>query len=150
IFPVERRVARVVRPVLSRVTSMPTPGDEVFASARRFYDRIEGVRAVLTDASRTSVRLVVNPERVVIAEARRTFTYLSLFGYAVDGVVANRLLPDAVSDPWFKAWKETHAEHLSAIEDGFAPLPVLRADLAADELVGVDQLRAFALGLYGD
>jgi arsenite-transporting ATPase len=96
------------------------------------------------------VRLVVNPEKMVIAEARRTATYLSLFGYRVDAVVANRLLPDEVVDPWFKAWKETQAEHLSAIEEGFAPLPVLRASLAADELAGIERLRAFADALYGD
>jgi arsenite-transporting ATPase len=87
---------------------------------------------------------------MVIAEARRTATYLSLFGYQVDAVVANRLLPEAVSDPWFAAWKEAHADHLAAIEAGFAPLPVLRAELAAEELVGVDRLRAFAEILYAD
>jgi arsenite-transporting ATPase len=96
------------------------------------------------------VRLVVNPERVVVAEARRTYTYLSLFGYRVDCVVANRLLPEEVKDPWFDRWRAVHAEHLAAIEEGFAPLPVLRAELAGDELVGLDALRAFATGLYGD
>src|SRR5690606_13573422 len=89
-------------------------------------------------------------ERMVIAEARRTFTYLSLFGYHVDCVVANRLLPAEVTDPWFDRWRELHAEHLDAIEEGFAPLPVLRAELAADELVGLERLRAFAAGLYGE
>ena len=150
IFPAERKIARVVRPVLSRMTALPIPGDDVFAATRRFYERLDGVRELLTDADRTSVRLVVNPERMVIAEARRTATYLALFGYSVDAVVANRLLPDAISDPWFKRWKETHAEHLVAIEEGFAPVPVLKADLASDELVGIDRLRAFGHALYGD
>ncbi|MEY2568876.1 MAG: arsenite/tail-anchored protein-transporting ATPase [Actinomycetota bacterium] len=150
IFPAERRLARVVRPVLSRMTAIPIPGDDVFAATRRFYDRLDGVRELLTDPDRTSVRLVVNPERMVIAEARRTATYLALFGYSVDAVVANRLLPDAITDPWFKAWKETHAEHLVAIEEGFAPVPVLKANLAADELVGPERLRSFGEALYGD
>jgi arsenite-transporting ATPase len=87
---------------------------------------------------------------MVIAEARRTYTYLSLFGYRVDAIVANRLLPDEITDPWFATWKELHAEHLATIEEGFAPLPVLRANLAADELVGPQQLRAFAGRLYGE
>jgi arsenite-transporting ATPase len=73
-----------------------------------------------------------------------------LFGYQVDAVVANRMLPEAVSDPWFTAWKEAHAAHLAAIETGFAPLPVLRAELAAEELVGLDRLRAFAEVLHAD
>jgi arsenite-transporting ATPase len=149
IFPVERRLARVVRPLLSRVTSMPVAGDDVFAAARRFYDRLDGVRELLTDPACTSVRLVVNPERMVIAEARRTYTYLSLFGYRVDAVIANRLLPEEVSDPWFKAWKDAHAEHLADIEVGFAPVPVLRAELASEELIGADRLLPFAAALYG-
>jgi arsenite-transporting ATPase len=150
IFPVERRLVKAVRPIISRVTSLPIAGDEVFDATRRFYERLDGVRELLTDGERSSVRLVVNPERMVIAEARRLSTYLSLFGYRVDAVIANRLLPEAVTDPWFKAWKDAHAEHLSAIEEGFSPLPVLRAELAPEELVGVDRLRAFADLLYGD
>ena len=150
VFPAGRALTRLTRPVLSRITSMPVATDPVFASVQRFYDRLDGVRELLTDTGRSSVRLVVNPERMVIAEARRTATYLSLFGYCVDAVVANRLLPDDVTDPWFKAWKESHAEHLAAIEDGFAPAPVLRAHLASQELVGVDDLRAFGADLYGD
>lgn len=150
VFPVTRGVARLARPLLSRVTNMPVATDEVFNATRRLYDRLDGVRELLTAGERSTVRLVVNPEKVVIAEARRTATYLSLFGYRVDAVVANRLLPDAITDPWFKAWKETHAEHLAAIEEGFSPLPVLRADLAAEELVGIERLRAFGEVLYAD
>jgi len=150
IFPVERKVVRAVRPFLSRVTTMPVAGEGVFNATRRFYDRLDGVRELLTNGERTSVRLVVNPERMVIAEARRTYTYLSLFGYRTDAVVANRLLPEAVTDPWFAAWKAAHAEHLSTIVDGFAPLPVLRAELASEEVVGIDRLRRFAEVLYAD
>ncbi|MFN2606285.1 MAG: ArsA family ATPase [Acidimicrobiales bacterium] len=148
IFPMERKVVKAVRPLLSRVTTMPVAGDDVFDAARRFYDRLDGVRELLTDGSRTSVRLVVNPERMVISEARRTYTYLSLFGYRTDAVVANRLLPDAVTDPWFAAWKAAHAEHLATIVEGFAPLPVLRAELASEEVVGIERLRRFGAVLY--
>jgi arsenite/tail-anchored protein-transporting ATPase len=150
IFPVERRVVGVVRPILRRVSKLPVAGDDVFDAIRRFYDRLDGVRELLTDGELSSVRLVVNPERMVIAEARRTATYLALFGYHVDAVIANRLLPDAVSDPWFDAWKNAHAGHLSAIEDGFAPLPVLKAELAPEELIGLERLRGFGDVLYGD
>lgn len=150
VFPASRRLNRVLSPVLSRVTNLPVAGDEVFGAAHRFYDRLDGVRDLLTDASVTSARLVVNPERMVIAEARRTHTYLSLFGYRVDAVVANRVLPAAVDDPWFARWQALHTEHLATIEEGFAPLPVLRAHLAPDELVGMEALRGFAAELYGD
>ena len=150
VFPMSRKVNRVVSPILGKVAGLPTPGDEVFGSAERFYERLDGVRELLCDTERTSVRLVVNPERLVVAEARRTHTYLSLFGYRVDAVVANRLLPETVSDPWFDEWKARHAEHLEAIEEGFAPLPVLRAELAPTELVGLDALRGFGAKLYGE
>jgi arsenite-transporting ATPase len=149
VFPMSRKVNRVVSPVLGRVAGLPTPGDDVFGSASRFYDRIDGVRELLSDPTTSSVRLVVNPERMVVAEARRTHTYLSLFGYRVDAVVANRLLPDTIDDPWFARWRERHAEQLRSIEEGFAPLPILRADLADDEVVGMEALRRFAEGLYG-
>ncbi|QYG92760.1 TRC40/GET3/ArsA family transport-energizing ATPase [Iamia sp. SCSIO 61187] len=150
VFPTSRRLHRAVGPVLSRVTSLPVAGDAVFGSAERFYARLDGVKEILADTERTSVRLVVNPERMVVAEARRTATYLSLFGYGVDAVVANRLLPDGITDPWFDRWKESHAEHLTAIDEGFAPLPVLRADLAGEEVVGLERLRAFGAALYGE
>jgi len=150
VFPVERRLVRLFRPVVSRVTSMPVAGDGVFDAAMRLYERLGGVRDLLSDGERTSIRLVVNPEKMVIAEAKRTATYLSLFGYHVDAVVANRLLPEAVADPWFKAWKAAHADHLASIEESFAPLPVLRAELAPEELVGRALLSDFANDLYGE
>jgi arsenite-transporting ATPase len=150
IFPVGRRVNKLVGPVLSRVSNLPVADDAVFGAGRRFYDRLDGVREVLSDPQTTSIRLVVNPEKMVIAEARRTYTYLSLFGYRVDAVVVNRLLPDAVTDPWFARWKQAQVDHLAAIEDGFAPLPILRAALSDHEMVGTDRLRVLAEEIYGD
>ena len=150
VFPVSRTVTKFVRPLVSKVTSMPIAGDAVFSATAAFYERLGAVRELLTTDGKATVRLVVNPERLVIAEARRTATYLSLYGYRLDAVIANRLLPDDVVDPWFKAWKETHAEHLASICESFAPVPVLRAELASSELVGRDALEAFAAELYRD
>lgn len=151
LFPLGRRVTKVVGPVVSRLAGgVPVAGDAVFGATERFYQRLEGVKELLTDASRSSVRLVVNPEKMVVAEARRTHTYLSLFGYPVDAVIANRVLPDAITDPWFAAWKETQATHLRTIEEGFAPLPILRVELAGEEVVGIDRLAEFGCRLYGE
>src|SRR5262245_31924566 len=131
VFPAQRNVTKAVRPLLARMVSMPLAGERVFDAVRDFYARLDGVRDVLTDGEVTSARLVVNAERMVVAEARRTYTYLSLFGYHVDAVIANRLLPDAVVDPWFAEWKRVQADQLAEIEAAFAPVPVLSADLAA-------------------
>jgi arsenite-transporting ATPase len=149
-FPATRRLNKVVGPVMARVSSLPVAGDEVFAAGHRFYERIDAVRELLGDGETTTARLVVNPERMVVAEARRTYTYLSLFGYRVDAVVANRLLPDTIVDPWFDRWKAVHAEQLDEIERAFAPLPILKAELADGELLGVAALSAFGQSLYGD
>jgi arsenite-transporting ATPase len=150
VFPAHRSVTRAIRPLLSRVASVPVAGDDVFGAVRRFYDRLDGVRDLLTDGNVTSARLVVNAERIVVAEARRTFTYLSLFGYHVDAVIANRLLPEGVHDPWFDEWKQAQAVHLAGVQTAFAPVPVLTADLAARELVGADALISFGHHLYRD
>lgn len=149
IYPIERRVMGAIRPIAQRVVSMPLPDDRVYAALKRFYDRLDGVKRVLNDAETTSVRLVVNPEQMVIAEAQRTFTYLNLFGYRVDAIVANRILPERVRDPYFARWKELHERHLRTIEESFAPVPILRAHLREQELVGAELLRDFAGELYG-
>lgn len=150
VFPAQRTVTKAVRPLVARMMQMPVADDGVFGAVRRFYDRLDGVRDLLTDGDVASARLVVNAERMVIAEARRTYTYLSLFGYHVDAVIVNRLLPDEVADPWFKAWRETQAEHLATIDDAFEPVPVLRASHAQHEVVGLQRLGTFAAELYAD
>jgi arsenite-transporting ATPase len=150
IFPVERKVAKVVRPMLSRVTTMPLPQDQLFGAIDSLYRNLEGVREILRDVERTSVRLVVNAEKMVIAEARRTYTYLNLFGYHVDAVIVNRLIPDEVTDPWFDRWKDLQARHLATVEEGFADVPRLRAPLFDEEVVGLDALDRLATAVYGD
>ena len=150
VFDAQRRLTRLARPVLSRFSGLPVAGDQVFGGIKRFYERLEGVRELLTDGDITSARLVVNPERLVVAEARRTYTYLSLFGYHVDAVVVNRILPSALDHPWLGQWKTAQSAHLESIADAFAPLPMLTAELADRELLGVDDLSAFAKDLYVD
>lgn len=149
IFPIERKLARVVRPVLGQMTSMPLPADALHGSVERMYRNLEEVRDLLADTQTTSVRLVTNAEKMVVAEARRTYTYLSLFGYHVDAVVVNRLIPEDVTDPWFDRWKARQAEHLAHIADSFGEVPLLTAPLFDDEMVGIKALTAFADAVYG-
>ncbi|HEX9889284.1 MAG TPA: ArsA family ATPase [Nitriliruptorales bacterium] len=145
-----RRVARVARPVLSRLNTAPVPEDEVFGAVERINDDLAAVHAILQDTDVSTVRLVVNPERMVISEALRTATSLSLFGYAVDAVVVNRLLPEEVTDPYFERWKKLQHEHLETVRTSFEPTPILTARLFDDELVGGAGLRRLAGELYGD
>ncbi|HEV3475725.1 MAG TPA: ArsA family ATPase [Actinomycetota bacterium] len=150
IFPIQRGVTKTIRPVLTRVTSMPIPDDRIFGAVERLHRSLEAVQKILMDERTSSVRLVVNPEKMVIAEARRTYTYLALFGYRVDGVIVNRIIPDEVTDPYFGKWKDIHAEHLRTIEESFAPVPILRARLFDQELVGTELLERMGEEVYGD
>jgi arsenite/tail-anchored protein-transporting ATPase len=150
IFPIQRGVVKTIRPVLTRVTTMPIPDDRIFNAVMRLHRNLETVRKILIDEKQSSVRLVVNAEKMVIAEARRTYTYLSLFGYRVDAVIANRIIPDDVTDPYFVKWKEIQAEHLTTIRDSFEPVPILTARLFDQEIVGSDLLEQLGQEVYGD
>jgi arsenite-transporting ATPase len=148
IFPVERRIVKTVRPIVSRVTTLPIAGDRVFDAVERLHRNLDSVKKILTDEAVSSVRLVVNPEKMVIAEARRTYTYLGLFGYRVDAVVVNRVLPPDVTDPYFGKWKDIQAEHLATVHESFEPVPILTARLFDREMIGIRLLEEMADEVY--
>ncbi|MGQ0632655.1 MAG: ArsA family ATPase [Sporichthyaceae bacterium] len=147
VFPVERRVVRALRPVLNKVTGVPMPADKVFEAVERLHAELAGVREVLTDVG-TSVRLVLTPETVVVAEARRMLTSLSLYGYRIDAVVANRVFPAGGADAWRAGWVSAQSAMLAEVEASFAPLPVLRCPYRSAEPVGVSELLSFATAAY--
>jgi arsenite-transporting ATPase len=149
IFPLQRRAAKLVRPFANRAKSLPPlPQDSVFAAGQRFYEAIASVEEILTDRENASVRLVLNAEKMVIAEARRAYTYLNLYDYGVDAVVVNRLLPDSVRDPYFAGWREAQARHMKTIEESFAPIPILTAPLYDREMFGLEALGALAENVF--
>ena len=153
IFPVQRRAAKVVRPFARRIrpgSLPPLPEDSFFGALQRFYEAVVGVGDILTDADEASVRLVVNAEKMVIAEARRAYTYLNLYDYRVDAVVVNRLLPDAISDPYFDRWREAQERHLATIEDSFSPIPIFKARLFDREMYGLEALEMLSEDVFGD
>jgi arsenite/tail-anchored protein-transporting ATPase len=149
VFPVERRVIKALRPMLARAAGVPMPHDAVFDAVQRLHRDLGEVRDLLTGPD-ASVRLVLTPESVVVAEARRAFTTLSLYGYRVDGVVANRIFPASGGDSWREQWVHAQADVLAEVERSFAPLPIWRAAYRAREPVGREQLASFAADLYGD
>jgi arsenite-transporting ATPase len=149
VYPADRRLMRTVRPVLSHLAGLPFPPDSVFAAAQRLTDDLSEVRELLVDPASTSVRLVLTPESMVVAEARRTLTSLSLYGYRVDGVVANRVFPDGDADPWRQGWVESQRARLADVRASFAGLPVWEASYAAAEPIGLEALGEFASSTYG-
>jgi arsenite/tail-anchored protein-transporting ATPase len=148
VFPVERRVMKALRPVLSRAAGVPMPGDTVFDAVERLHAELEEVRELLSGPE-ASVRLVLTPENVVLAEARRSYTTLSLFGYRVDGVVANRVFPAGGADDWRAGWVMAQDEVLELVEASFAGLPIWRSEYRPREPVGVGALTGLAREVYG-
>ncbi len=149
VLPMERRVVKALKPVLSKAAGVPMPGDSVFDAIERLHAELDEVRGLLSGPD-ASVRLVLTPEKVVLAEARRSYTTLSLFGYRVDGVVANRVFPADGSDDWRAGWVLAQDEVLAQVEESFVGLPVWRSLYRSHEPVGVAALTGLAEEVYGD
>ena len=152
VFPAERRVMRAIGPVLGRAVGVPMPKDGVFGAVERLHDELAAVGDLLTGPHST-VRIVMTPERVVLAEARRAWTTLSMFGYRVDGVIANRVFhaPDDDGSPsaaWLAGWVQAQAAVLEEAETSFAPVQMWRSPYRAEEPTGVEALRRTAADLY--
>jgi len=150
LFPLQRKVAAVVRPVVGALSDIPLPSNSVMDAVVELYAELEDVHKLLLDGEQTSIRLVVNPEKMVIKEAQRTLTYLNLFGYSTDSVIVNRILPESVNDGYFAGWKESQRKYIEYIDEAFSPLPILNMPLLDQEVVGVDMLRRMARAVYGE
>jgi arsenite-transporting ATPase len=150
IFPIQRTATRFLRPIAKMVTDVPMPGDDIFDSVQGLLRSIDEVHGLLADPQLTSVRIVLNPEKMVIKEAQRIFTYLNLFGYTTDLVVCNRVIPDDVHDDYFAGWKASQRRYRGLVGESFAPVPILDVPLFEQEVVGFDMLRRMADVVYGD
>jgi arsenite-transporting ATPase len=147
-----RALGRVVRPVSRALAGdgVPLPSPDLLPTVEALQAALEEVHALLRDPARSSVRLVTTADRVVLAETQRTATSVSVLGYPLDAVLVNRVLPDAVVDPYLAGWKHAQGEVLAQVHERFAPVPVVRAELAPREPIGVDALAALADAVYGD
>ena len=150
VFPVEGRLVAAARPIAKTFLDVELPGEEVLAEVNGLVRNLIAMNDILRDSERASIRLVMNPDRMVVNEARRTFTYLNLYGYLTDAVIVNRLFPDEVSEGYFGPWRERQTEHLAEIESGFAPVPVLSARYFADEVVGAEMLDRLGDELFAE
>jgi len=150
IFPFQRNLLKAVRPIANRVAPFELPTDSYFANIRNLFEKLEGVDDLMEDPYTTSVRLVTNPEKMVLRETQRAFVYFSLHGLTVDAVIVNRLLPRDVTDAFFAEWHTSQEKVLEEIEEYFAPVPVRRVPLFAHEVLGKERLRELASVLYDE
>jgi len=148
IFPVQRGVLKAVRPIANRVSPIELPPDSYFANVQDLFAKLDGIDQLLEDPKETSVRLVTNPERMVLRETQRAYVYFSLHGLTVDSIIVNRVLPAEVSDTWFQEWRSSQARVLEEIETYFAPVPVKRVALFTHEVLGRERLEELATALY--
>lgn len=150
VFPWERRMVAAARPIARSFLDVPLPGDDVFAEVQRLVKNLIAMNEILRDRERASIRLVMNPDRMVIREAQRTFTYLNLYGFLTDAVIVNRVFPEDVADGYFGPWRERQREHLRSVFEGFAPVPVLTARYFEQEVVGPQMLDRLGAELFAE
>jgi arsenite-transporting ATPase len=140
----------LVEPFFKPIAGFSLPDKEVMDAPYEFYEQIEALEKVLTDNQKTSVRLVTNPERMVLKESRRAHAYLSLYNVATDLIIANRIIPDSVNDPFFQQWKANQQIYKQEIHSDFHPLPVKEVPLYPTEMCGLESLDHLKTTLYGD
>src|SRR5579871_2676121 len=140
VFPFQRGLLKAVRPLANRVSPVELPSDSYFANVQDLFGRLDGIGELLENPAVTSVRLVTNPEKMVLRETQRAFVYFSLHGLTVDSVIVNRVLPHAITDAWFEEWRASQAKVMQEIDEYFAPVPVKRVPLFHHEVLGGDRL----------
>ena len=148
LFPIKRTAIKVTKPLLEPLLGLPMPSDGVMGELERTYYQLDEVRELLSNREITSVRVVVNPEKMVVKEAQRSFTYLNLYNYSVDAVIINRVIPEQVKDDYFKAWKDIHKKYRKLIEDSFYPVPIFEVPLYSEEIVGLKMLARMGQELF--
>jgi len=149
IFALERNIARFVRPIVKRVSDIPIPEEAYFQNIQEVFNKLQGTEEVLTDPKTTSVRLVTNPEKIVLKETLRAFMYLNLYKINVDAIVLNRILPSQVQDSYFESWKEIHAHYSNKAREYFDPIPIFPVDLFSQEILGRSSLERLGEDIYG-
>ncbi len=152
VLSLTRGIGRVMRPIgrIMGRSAPVVPDDEAWNQVKVLFDTLDKVRDLMTNPQVTSIRLVVNPEKMVIKETQRTYTYLNLYGYATDAIMCNRIIPDDVTDPYFAMWKANQKENIDFISEAFGGLPILKVPLFGGEVTGLDKLRKLGDLLYGD
>jgi arsenite-transporting ATPase len=150
IFPFQRTVLKAVRPLANRVSPVELPTDSYFANIQDLFGKLDGIDELLENPRTTSVRLVTNPEKMVLRETQRAFVYFSLHGLTVDGIIVNRVLPEAITDSFFSEWRESQQRVLTEIDAYFSPVPVRRVPLFTHEVLGAERLQELARALYAE
>jgi len=150
IFKMERTLAKFVRPLAKKISKVPMPGDDCFAAIESLFEQLRGVDEILVDPQVTTVRLVTNPEKIVLKETQRAFMYFCLYKMHIDGIVMNRILPEDISDACFQDWKGLQRQYIEKAKEYFSPIPIFPVNLFMGEVLGYDSLKSLADQIYGE
>lgn len=150
VFPWEKRMVAAARPLAKGLFNLNLPSEDVFDDVKRLVENLVAMNEILRDSERTSIRLVMNPDRMVIKEAQRTFTYLNLYGFLTDAVVLNRIFPAELDGGYFGEWRQTHSRNCELVESAFSPLPLLKAPFYEREVIGQEMLGRLASDLFAE
>jgi arsenite/tail-anchored protein-transporting ATPase len=148
IFPIEKRVMKLIKPAVRVVTDMPLPEEKTYDAIEVLFEKLDAIRKIFADPTITSVRLVMNLENMVIKETQRAYTYLNLYGYPVDSLVINRTMPEELDHPYFKKWREKQLKYRKSVDEMFSPLPSFEVPLFSEEIQGINSLVEFSEKLY--
>ncbi|MEA2448190.1 MAG: arsenite/tail-anchored protein-transporting ATPase [Thermoleophilaceae bacterium] len=150
VFPLERKMMAAARPFARAMLDVSLPPEKVFDDVERLMQNLGSMNVILRDRATTTIRLVMNPDRMVIKEAMRTFTYLNLYGYLTDAVIVNRVFPEEVDGGYFGGWRAVQQEQMELVESAFTPVPILMAPYFPEEVVGPKMLDRLADELFAD
>ncbi len=149
LFPIKKKAIKVVGPVAESLLKIPMPSGQVMDEIDNMYYQLDEMKKLFSDREITSIRIVVNPEKMVIKEAQRSFTYLNIYDFNVDAVVVNRVIPENVKDDYFKVWKDIQKKYREEIIESFTPIPIYYAPLFETEVVGMGMLERMSEEIFG-
>ncbi len=150
VFPIERKLLKVVRPAVKVVSDMPLPEEKTYDAIEDLFEKLDAIHKVFSDSEITSIRLVMNLEKMVIKETQRAYTYLNLYGYPVDAIVLNRTMPEELDHPYFKEWRKYQQAYRKEVDEHFSPLPTLEAPLFPKEVMGWEDIEKFGATLFAN
>jgi arsenite-transporting ATPase len=149
IFKMEKTLAKIVGPVAKKIYNVPIPGDEYFQAIEYLFERLQGIDQLMVDPDITSVRLIANPEKIVIKETQRAFMYFCLYRMNIDAIIMNRVLPPRIKDTYFQTWRENQKQYMEIAKDYFSPVPIFPVNLFRNEVLGYERLKSLAGQIYG-
>jgi len=150
IFKMERTIVRYARPIAKRLYDIPLPGEDYFDAVEFLFQRLQGIDEILVDPKTTTVRLVTNPEKIVLKETQRAFMYFCLYKMSTDAIIMNRILPESIQDAYFEDWRVRQGEYIRQAETYFSPIPLFPVNLFRGEVLGKESLTSLAEQIYGD